>query len=32
MDDSMSQRPVVGVHPIDIHSIHAAKDGGDCSF
>lgn len=32
IDDSMRQRPVIGVHPIDLHSIHAAKDGGDCNF
>lgn len=32
INDSYLQRPVIGVHPIDIHSIHEAKDGGDCKY
>ena len=31
MDDIM-QRPVIGVHPINICNIHEAKDGGSCKF
>ena len=32
IDDIVLQRPVIGVHPINIHNLHEANDGGACKF
>ena len=32
IDDIVLQRPVIGVHPINIHNLHEAIDGGACKF
>jgi len=30
--DDIMQQPIVGVHPINIHNMQEAKDGGACKY